>query len=247
MNAVTKIERQEVAIAESTSLMAVIERAATNPDVDIDKMERLMAMHERMCAKQAETAFGAAMVEAQSEMRRISADANNKQTSSKYATYAALDRELRPIYTRHGFAVSFDTGEPEPEAVNVVAYVSHNYGHTRTYHVRMPADGKGAKGGDVMTKTHAAGAAMSYGMRYLLKMIFNVAIGEDDDDGNLGPRERVTPGQAADLRALAEEVGADIPKFLDYMKAESFEDILASQHKVAIAALNAKRNAKEAK
>ena len=25
---------------------------------------------------------------------------------------------------------------------------------------------------------------MSYGMRYLLKMIFNVAIGLDDDDGN---------------------------------------------------------------
>src|SRR5690606_15862485 len=48
----------------------------------------------------------------------------------------------------------------------------------------MPADGKGAKGGDVMTKTHAAGSAMSYGQRYLLKLIFNVAIGENDDDGN---------------------------------------------------------------
>ena len=44
--------------------------------------------------------------------------------------------------------------------------------------------GKGAKGGDVMTKTHAFGSGTSYGMRYLLKMIFNVAIGEEDDDGN---------------------------------------------------------------
>jgi hypothetical protein len=48
----------------------------------------------------------------------------------------------------------------------------------------MPSDGKGAKGGDVMTKTHATGAAESYGMRYLLKMIFNIAIGEEDNDGN---------------------------------------------------------------
>jgi hypothetical protein len=48
----------------------------------------------------------------------------------------------------------------------------------------MPADGKGAKGGDVMTKTHATGAAVSYGQRYLLKMIFNLAVGEVDDDGN---------------------------------------------------------------
>ena len=35
-----------------------------------------------------------------------------------------------------------------------------------------------------MTKTHAVGSAMSYGVRYLLKLVFNVAVGEDDDDGN---------------------------------------------------------------
>ena len=67
--------------------------------------------------------------------------------------------------------------------VRVLCYVSRG-GHTRTYQIDMPADGKGAKGGDVMTKTHATGAAASYGMRYLLKMIFNVAVGESDDDGN---------------------------------------------------------------
>ena len=37
-----------------------------------------------------------------------------------------------------------------------------------------------------MTKTHATGAATQYGMRYLLKMIFNVAVGENDKDGNGG-------------------------------------------------------------
>ena len=73
---------------------------------------------------------------------------------------------------------------PYPDHVRVVCYVGHVGGHSRAYHVDMPADGKGAKGGDVMTKTHAVGAGMSYGMRYLLKMIFNIAIGEDDDDGN---------------------------------------------------------------
>jgi ribosomal protein L37AE/L43A len=62
----------------------------------------------------------------------------------------------------------------------------------------MPADGKGAKGNDVMTKTHAAGAAGSYGARYLLKGIFNVAIGENDDDGNgATPRTRQRYRQSA--------------------------------------------------
>lgn len=191
MGEVAKIEEAMLPASadQSAALLNVIHRAATDPSVDIDKMERLLAMQERVLARNAESAFNDAMNAAQSEMRRVAADADNNQTRSKYATYAAMDRTLRPIYTAHGFALSFDTGPDAPEGtVVVLAYVSHRAGHTRTYRATMPADGKGAKGGDVMTKTHAAGAGMSYGMRYLLKMIFNVAIGEDDTDGN-DPRE----------------------------------------------------------
>ncbi len=153
--------------------------------VDVDKLDRLMQMHERLLARSAEESFNAAMTDAQTEMRPIAADANNPQTRSKYASYAQLDRALRPVYTNHGFGISFDTGDTTiADHVRVLAYVTHRAGHSRTYKVDMPNDGKGAKGGDVMTKTHATGAAMSYGMRYLLKMIFNVAVGEDDRDGN---------------------------------------------------------------
>jgi hypothetical protein len=152
--------------------------------VDIDKMERLLEMQERIMAKQAETAFNIALNEVQADMKRIAADANNKQTSSKYASYAALDRVLRPVYTERGLSLSFDTGDGAAEGyVRVLCYVSHSMGHTRTYRVDMACDGKGAKGGDVMTKTHAMGSAFTYGQRYLLKAIFNVAVG-DDDDGN---------------------------------------------------------------
>ena len=53
----------------------------------------------------------------------------------------------------------------------------------------MPADGKGAQGRDVMTRTHATGSAVSYGRRYLLLMIFNIAVGGEDDDGNAAGRK----------------------------------------------------------
>jgi hypothetical protein len=58
----------------------------------------------------------------------------------------------------------------------------------------MPVDGKGARGGDVMTKTHAMGSGISYGMRYLLRMIFNLAIDQDDDGNAAGGLIR--PGRA---------------------------------------------------
>lgn len=176
----------------ATSIMQVIERAAMNPMVDIDKMERLLAMKERMDGKEAEAAFNGAMTMAQSEMGRISADASNPQTRSQYVTYGKLDSILRPIYTRHGFSLSFSqSADDHTEGHSRFVCTVARGGFSRLYQIDMPNDGKGAKGNDVMTKTHAQGAAASYAMRYLLKMIFNVAIGEEDDDGN--QQERVDP------------------------------------------------------
>lgn len=215
MSAVAKIEQQPISLAGPTdtgALMAIIANAARDPQVDVDKMERLMAMHERLVSRQAEAAFNSAMTACQMEMRQVSTDAENSQTRSKYATYAKLDSYLRPIYTKHGFSLSFDEGESKPDMVRVICIVSHVGGHSRSYHRDIPADGKGAKGGDVMTKTHAAGAAGSYGARYLVKGIFNVAIGEYDMDGN-------DPAQGLDEGIIADHIAAiDASADMDELK-----------------------------
>lgn len=222
-------------------LAATISRAV-ELGTPVETIERLWVMKKEMMKMEAEQAFNAALARVQGKMERIAADLNNPQTKSRYASYAALDRVLRPIYSDEGFAISYDTGETTQEnAVRVLAYVSHRDGHMRTYHADMDASGKGAKGGDVMTKTHAAGSAMSYGMRYLLKLIFNVAIGEDDDDGNAASIPRISESQVADLRALIEEVGADESAFLKYMGADKLADIQAKAYKDAVAALEKKR------
>lgn len=186
MSQLARVEKDEApaVVGESATIMQVVLRAASDPQCDIEKMERLMAMHERMQAKTAETEFNAALSRVQGEMGRIAADATNRQTSSQYATYGKLDSSLRPKYTKEGFSLSFGTEPASEGMVGMVCFVSHIGGHTREYRAHVPSDGKGAKGGDVMTKTHAFGSGTSYGMRYLLKMIFNVAIGEEDDDGN---------------------------------------------------------------
>jgi hypothetical protein len=158
---------------------------AVQQGAPIDTIERLAKLQREMVEYNAKLAFDQAMQRAQGKIRRIGADRFNPQTKSNYVTYAKLDGALRPIYTEEGFSLSFNNeAPPGVDVVRVLCYVSHVDGHTRTYQIDMPADGKGAKGGDVMTKTHATGAAVSYGCRYLLKMIFNVAVGETDDDGN---------------------------------------------------------------
>lgn len=172
-------------VVDADPVLQLIIRAASDPAVSMDKMERLLAMQERMEARQAQSAFDNAMADAQEGMKAIRTDLYNKQTQSNYASYAALDKVTRPIYAKHGFSLSFDTGDGAPDmCVRVVCTVAHRGGHRERRQIDMPADGKGAKGGDVMTRTHATGAAASYGQRYLLKLIFNLAVGDVDDDGN---------------------------------------------------------------
>lgn len=242
MSAAASPQRQQP--SDTTAIVQVIERAARDPNIDIDKMERLLAMQERVLARDAETQFNEAMTLAQSEMGRVSTDATNPQTRSEYATYGKLDRAVRPIYTKHGFSLSFDEGEApkeKPMHVRILCHVSHRAGHTRIYHKDMPADGKGAKGGDVMTLTHATGAAQSYGMRYLLKGIFNIAIGEDDNDGNDEEGERISEKQIADLEALLSEVGQNKAEFMNWARISSLSQIQSAAYSECVRVIEARR------
>lgn len=233
-------EFQAPAVAgQPVDLIQVIERASRDPSVDVDKMDRLMQMYESLESKRAEVAFNNAMTAAQQEIVRVAPNKENQQTRSVYADYAALDRAIRPVYIKHGFSLSFDTGDSAENMVTVLCYVAHNGGHTRTYRTTMPADGKGAKGGDVMTRTHAAGSAMSYGQRYLLKLIFNIAVGQDDDGNGAG--EKVNEEQQTNIQALIDEVKPNVPAFLKYFKVLKISELPAAQYQNAVAMLEKKR------
>jgi hypothetical protein len=250
MNAVVKLEEEimpsgAVMVTQTSAFLQMIERASRDPAVDIVKFRELMLMKREVEMQAAEREFDNCMADAQSEMRPVVRDANNPQTRSRYASYFALDTALRPIYTKHGFSLSFYSGDGAPEGhLRVCCKVAHRGGHTERPHIDMPADGKGAKGGDVMTKTHATGSAAMYGRRYLLSMIFNIAT--TDDDGNAADSSPVSVSdeQASQITALALEVKADIAKMLNHFKAESISDIRAAKFAEVIGMLNAKKAAR---
>jgi hypothetical protein len=232
------------AASDDATLLEVIRRAAEDPNVDIEKLERLIAMQERIEARRAEVAYNVAMSEAQAAMTPIREDATNSETKSKYASYLALDRAVRPIYTQHGFSISFDCGDGAPENhVRVLGHVSHREGHTRTYRADLPADGKDTNGRDVMTRTHATGSAFTYGRRYLLALTFNLAIGEllDDDGNGASASMRITAEQKAELLALIKKTNANRAAFLKYMRLPSLEEMPLSLFDRAIAALEKKK------
>ena len=225
-------------------VLALIERVARDPSADLDKLQRLLELRAKAEADANERAFNDALAVAQAEMVPIVANAVNAEVgrAHRYASYAHLDRAVRPIYTAHGLSVTFNTGERSTDVVVEVSAYLCGHGHGRRYSILMPADGKGAKGGDVMSRTHAAASAISYGMRYLLIMIFNLAI-DRDDDGNAAGRVAsgaISAEQVKRVKSLAAAVKADLGRFCAFLGVASIEAIPVARFEHAVAALAAK-------
>ena len=177
-------EPKELAITPMSLMQMALETGKA------EQLQILQEMYFKDKERKAEEEFNLAMNAVQAEIGRVKPNLLNPQTKSRYASYDKLDAELRPIYTRHGFSLSFsEEDSSKPNHVRVICYVSRG-GHTRVYRKDMPVVTTGIKGNEMMTLTDATSSADSYGKRYLVKDIFNVAIGEDDDDGNGGQQNQ---------------------------------------------------------
>ena len=189
------------------TLIDMIGAIVARPDIDVSKVRELLTMQKEAEDEAAKRDFNLALNLAQAEMDPVVKDAKNDHTKSKYASFKALDDAVRPAYTRHGFSLSYNTGDGAPAGHLMVVATLSRGGHERQYKAPIPITTEGFKGTAMMTPTHATGSAMSYGQRYLLKLIFNVAIGESDDDGNGAgvAQTMVSDEQATELQRLISE------------------------------------------
>jgi len=210
--------------------MQVLEKAVLNPDVDIDKMERLLVVQERIIDKRSEQAFSVSMMEAQKDMPIVCRDKENTQTHSRYSSYEGILKAGKPVYTSQGFSLMFyETDAPNEEDVRVCVDVMHVDGHTKKLHVDVPLDNTGMQGSVNKTKTHGKGSSFSYGRSYLMRMIFNIATG-DDDDGNAAGGAPVIPlitdEELTLLRKTLTDAGIDVERFETWIKRAAKVDSL---------------------
>lgn len=233
MNAITKHEADATAIADySGGLLEVIARAARDPSVDIDKMERLIAMQERVQARDAEIAFSQAFADMQPELPSISKGnqiVHKGQVISEYAEWADISKVITPIMAAHGFSLSFKP-QHKGGVVSVTGILRHRLGHKDESTLDLPADTSGAK-----NQVQAIGSTISYGKRYVGCPLLNIVTeGEDDDGVSSGPKVQVqSPRDApfpqgparnkSDLKTQCREVWRDIEAVSDL---GSLNDIL---------------------
>ena len=226
--------------AETATLINIIDRVSQMKDLDVQKLKELLDMQERITDRNALVAFNAAMKAAQSEMPQVLRDAKNTQTNSRYARYETISEKIQPVITKHGFSLSFgEDDSPKANHIRIVCDVAHEAGHTKRYHADIPVDNVGMKGSVNKTATHAYGSTKSYGKRYLKCDIFDVAVTDQDDDGNAAGTPGLTEEQVGTLVEMLDSVGAPHGEFLAWAKVERLSQIPAKDFQKMVAAIKA--------
>lgn len=236
----------------ATSMTSMIERIVMDPSIPIDRLQQVLALKERMedraredAERVAKKAYFSAMSLCQSELPIVTKTKKNTHTSSTYADLAAIEAQAMPIIHNHGFAVSFQPdGYNEKGELRILWEISHSEGHARSGVGGIPVDGAGSQGKVNKTGTQAFGSTATYGRRYLLCMLFNISTGDDDGNATAGGNDFIDSDEAETLRAMIEASGADVPRFLAYMKASDVTTIRAKDYDRAVAALQKKAAAK---
>lgn len=240
----TVMERQ----AEETPLQAIL-RIASDPNLRIEVMDRLVELHERAQAMARQVAFRRDLANLQQEIPQITKEGRildrNEGVRNKYAKLEDVDATIRPLLAKYGFAVSYDS-EAVQKDTKYLCHLSHREGHRETNSLVLPLDTGAGR-----NAVQSVGSTTSYARRYLLYLHLNIVTRDQDNDGE--DIVKVTQDQEHQLIELQESTAAnrnasdvadDAKKFLRYMGVPTFGDILARDYEKARAALKAKGGAR---
>jgi hypothetical protein len=225
-------------------ILSLIEKVALEPQADVQKLERMMAMYERLKAKEAELAYNTAKGRILRKLagirivknRAVLYETENEKPQKgtyeafKYAPLEEIDKHLRPLLAAEDMDLSYSDEPHEGGGILVCGRLKHlPSGHYEDSFMPAPPDTTGGKSG-----VQAVGSTNSFLRRYVACNIFNIVVVGDDDDGAGGTIDEAQTKTILDLVNKA-KVG---PKFLKYMKAHSIEE--AGSLEAAIATITAR-------
>jgi hypothetical protein len=183
--------------------------------------------------------LAAALTKAQATLEGAAKGKVNPAFKSKYADLAAVWDACREALTANGLSVVQAPGPMIENCMSLTTMLLHSSGQWISETLTIP-----------LTKTDAQGygSATTYARRYALAAM--VGVSPEDDDGNGASQLSRSPSpptgvisgeQLEELQDLAGDVGADVPKFCQYLKVSSLAAIPANEFSRARQALEAKR------
>lgn len=228
-------------------------RFAIEKGVTPENLDRILAAIERVQARQAKSAFDAAMAAFKTEIPRVSKGAHVYFTNSRgevtdyyHADIADVVGLMAPIMGQHGLYHRWQTQQNEKGLITVTCVITHSLGHSESTPLSAMPDTSGGK-----NPVQSVGSTTTYLERYTLIAALGIAAGGIDDDGRVvaqrpepEPEGLITEKQLADLNALLDEVKdrVDMPIFLEFCGVDDLAKLPARSYKRVVAALERKRS-----
>lgn len=203
---------------------------AIRQGMDVEKLGRLMDLHERNQANQAAIAFGNAVQKFQSlcpiirrkKVATIQGREGKQGYTYNFASYDDIHKAIRPLLAECGLTVTFETAAKTPGLLDIICRVRHGI-HVEVTPVSLPIPQLN------ISQTQQFGAAVSYGKRYAIQAALNIVVSNEDDDAQ-SLIEKITEAQAVELEKLIAEKRVNMDRFMGWVheqqpNAENLRDL----------------------
>lgn len=216
---------------EPASMLQVIAGAAANPDCDVQKMQALLDMQDKLIEREARKEFSAAMAAACGEIPQVEKNgtvALGGKGSYKFSKWEDMDRVIRPVLATYNLRLSFNTRSAEGSSNKIiVGTISHANGQSQSAEIELPIDA-----GQGRNALQGFGSTISYGKRYCAEMLLNIVRTEEDNDGRFRQRQdeqRISAEQKEEIVQLLQSSGKDPSKFLAWVGAATVDEMTPAQ------------------
>jgi hypothetical protein len=232
-----------VAPASEPSEITGLIRLAIERDLDVEKLERLVALRERVMDREAAAAFAAALAGFQRECPPVPRSRTGKivtKSGGSYSyTYADMEQIVRTVSApahANGLSWTFDTEDVADNRLRGIATLRHVLGHSITASHTVPVEN--ASG---MSPQQKPGAARMYACRIALTNALGLTTTDQDDDGQ-DPldAEPLDAEQVGWIDELLHDLHGDRARFLAALRAETAGDLTRGQWRQILTMLRAK-------
>jgi hypothetical protein len=205
-----------VAVAEVLPVQQVVTEVtpmqmlqiAVTQGADLERIQKLMDLHDRWEAKQALHAFNGALAAFKKNPPVIVKDLMNKQyTNAWYTSLGNLVNTTNAALGEHGLSASWEIEQGET-TIAVTCVLEHVLGHSRRVRLEGPPDTSGSK-----NTLQQIRSTLTYLRGSTFEAVTGIAsrVGSQDDDGNGAGKTKQEPtpdgyeNWRADMTAMADD------------------------------------------
>ncbi|WP_455480180.1 ERF family protein [Bartonella sp. B23] len=236
----TKIDN--IPVSQTHALNKILDKALAN-DVDLDRLERLLALRDKEIERHNYENFVSDLSAMQIEYQNISKNTKNTHTNSTCATLDQYIDAVKDTLSKYRFALFSHIKDQTHDHIIIEMTLTHPSGNKISTHGRFPIDVKGCK-----SNIQSIGSTITYARRYLLGMLLNVASAEEDTDGNPTEISKLASSERLkEINRLIKDTNSETEKVLSFAKVQNLTDMSEKKAQIVLEHLKKKQQVQDIK